>query len=265
MAITTLDGLIGAAKQVIAYLKTASRTTIASGWFSYFDVAGNPGGGTLAGSSTANGVVPTDATAGCPTINAFGGGAKGYLSQIDFGNTVACRMRLFDMLFKAGAYAFNAATSLASQPAYSSRIPGGTDYNGLQIWFEAVTAFTGNLSLAVTYTNEAGTTGRTTGTIAFGFAPTLGRMVQLPLQAGDRGVQKIESVTATVSSVGTFNILVLRELWSARVRSVNDGGTHGPLETGMPEVFADSALVVAVCPDSTAGGIPELGLVISNG
>lgn len=63
----------------------------------------------------------------------------------------------------------------------------------------------GSQSIAVTYTNQDGVTGRTTGTIAAtGVAPIVGRMLQLPLQAGDTGVQKIESVTSTVSTAGTF-------------------------------------------------------------
>lgn len=266
MAITTRDGLVAAmaAGQDVTWFKSTTRTTVAGIWYSLFDIAGNPGAGTLAGSSTAAGVVPTDATTGCPTINAFGGSNTGYITNFDFGSSVACRVRVYDMLFKAGAYAFNASTTLASQPSYSSRIPGG-DYGGTQIWLETVTAFTGSQSIAVTYTNQSGTTGRTTGTIATGVAPTIGRMIQLPLQAGDTGVQKIESVTSTVSTVGTFNVLVLRRLVSARVRINNDGGTKGPDLTGLPIVFDNSALFVMVAADSTSSGIPEMQITIANG
>lgn len=264
MTLNSTSAFVGAAKQYASWTKTATRTTIASTWFSVFDLAGNPGAGTLAGSSTANGVVPTDATNGFPVISAFGGGATGYLAQVDFGSNVACRMKMFDCVFKAGAYSFNSNVTLSSQPSYSSRMPGG-DYADTQIWIEAVTAFTGNLSIAVTYTNQAGTTARTTGTVATGVAPTVGRMIQLPLQAGDTGVQKIESVVATVSTVGTFNVLVMRPLWSGRVRMANDGSVHGLLETMTPEVFADSALFVAIAADSTSSGVPQIEFVIANG
>ena len=265
MAITTFDpGFIASAKQYVTMMKTASRTSIAAAWFSIFDLAGNPGAGVLAGTSTAAGIVPTDATAGCPLIDAFGASATGYLAQVDFGSSVACRFKIVDMLFKAGAYAFNAAVTLASQPSYSSRVPGG-NYANTQIWIEAVTAFTGNLSVAVTYTNQAGTTGRTTGTVALGLAPTVGRLIQLPLQSGDTGVQVINSVTATVATVGTFNVLVLRPLWTGRCRTANDGDVHDIPKTGMPTLFADSALVALVAADSTATGIPEIELMIANG
>jgi hypothetical protein len=264
MALSTFDGFVGAASDSINITKTAPRTTVAASWFTTIDLAGNPGAGVLAGTSTAAGVVPTDATAGCPPISAFGGGATGYLSQIDFGSSVACRLRLWDMLFKAGAYAFNAVQTLAAQPSYASRMPGGS-YKGTQIYFEGVTNFTGNPTVTVTYTNQDGTTGRTTGAIAFGLAPTAGRLIQMPLQAGDSGVQKIETVTCTVATVGTFNVLVMRPLWSNRVKVANDGGLDDLGKTGRPVLFTDSALVLGVAADSSSSGIPEVDFVISNG
>ena len=150
MAITNLDGLLAAASQRVQILKTASVTAVAAQVTQVLQAAGNPGAGTLAGTSTANGVVPTDATAGFPAINTFGGGATGYIAGIQFGATTAQRIGLYDCLFKAGAYAFNANTALTAQPSYSSRVLGGTDYTNTEIWIEAVTAFTGNQSIAVT-------------------------------------------------------------------------------------------------------------------
>lgn len=264
MAITTLDGIIGALEQNVIFNKTASRTSIAATPFSIFDLAGMPGAGTLAVGNTANGIVPNDAITGVPVINAFNGANAGYLSRVDFNNTVASRLMIYDRLFSAGAYAFNAAVTLASQPSYLARVPNA-DYKGLEIWFECVTAFTGNLTIAVTYTNQDGVTVRTTGTIAAGFAPTLGRMFRLNLQAGDTGVQKIESITSTVASVGTFNIHVMRKLWGGRVKFANDGDIHDFTKTGMVPVFADSSLFYIVQPDSTATGLPTIDIDIING
>lgn len=267
------DALIAAPKQFIDMVKTASRTTVAAGWFTVFDLAGNPGAGTLAGSSTTNGVVPTDLTTGFPTVDAFGGGATGNLAQVTFGNSVACRLALFDLVFKAGAYAFTAGTTtLSSQPSYVGRMPGGV-YTDTQIWIEVTTAFTTGTAwqVQVTYTNQDGVAGRTgialPATAAAGL--TLGRMYQLGLQAGDSGVQKIESVIVTnggtAMTAGAFNVLVMRRLWTGRVKSVSDGDLHGPLQTMLPQVFADSALYPIIAPDSTSSGVPELGLVITNG
>jgi hypothetical protein len=264
MAITTLDQYIGSAKQPLSMTKTASRTSVATAWFSLFDVAGNPGAGTLAGSSTTTGTVPTDATAGCPAINAFGGSATGYLAQVEYGSSVACRIKIFDLLWKGGAYAFNANTSGNTPTSFSSRVPGGTDFTDTQIWLEQVTAGTGAQGVNVTYTNQSGTTGRSTGTVATA-TNILGRCHQLPLQAGDTGVQGITGVVGSTASAGTFNILVLRPLWSGRVKIANDGDVHDFAKTGSPIVYEDSALMMLVAADSTATGIPEIELVIANG
>ena len=261
MAITTLDGYIAANKQLVQLNKTSARTTVANSWFSLFDVAGSPGAGTLAGTSTTTGVVPTDTTAGCPLFTFSTG--TGYLTNVDFGGTVAARMMVYDIMWKGGAYAFNASTSGNTPTSYSSRITGG-DYTGCQIWLEQVTAGTGVQNVNVTYINQAGTTGRSTGTFATA-ANIVGRMWRLPLQAGDTGVQGITGVVGSTATAGTFNILVLRPLWQGRVRAANDGDVHALDKTGMPIVYPDSALAMAICADSTASGVPEIMLEIANG
>ena len=264
MAITTLDGLIAAPKQRMQIVKTATRTGTAGTWTSFFDLAGNPGAGTLAGTSTTTGVVPTDLTAGVPIINSFGAGATGYITGIEFSNTVACRIMLFDLLWKGGAYAFNASTTGQTPPSYASRMPGGTDFTNTEIWLEQVTTATGNQNVNVTYTNQSGVTGRSTGTIATA-ANAAGRMWQLPLQAGDSGVQGVTGVVGSTATAGTFNILVIRPLWMGRVIAANFGDIHDYLRVGMPQISVEAALCIAILSDGTANGLPEVMVTVSNG
>lgn len=254
MALTSLDGYIAGVKQRLRWFKTGARTTVAAQPFTLFDIAGSPGAGTLAIGNTANGVVPTDATTGYNPINAFS--ATGYLGRVAWGSSVACWLTIYDRVFACGAYAFNADTTLASQPSYSGRVPG-TDYKGLEIWCEAVTAFTGNPSFQINYLDQDGNAGDT-GAVGTGAALTVGRMFRMPLAAGDSGVQRIDRVRGTVASVGTFNVIVLRELWSGRVGIANGGDSHDLLKTGAPQVYGDSALYVVLETDSTASGLPDV-------
>lgn len=263
MAITTTDGYIAAKKGRVVYQKTASRTSVAAIPFSVFDLAGTPGAGTLAVGNTANGVVPTDATAGYPTLPNPSGTL--YLSGVQALNSVACWIYFYDCLFSAGAYAFNASTSLSSQPSYSGRLPNTNEYTNLEIWVEAVTAFTGNPSIAITYTDQDGNTAATTGTVATGAALTVGRMVQMPLASGDSGVQKIESVTATVASAGTFNVHVMRYLTAVRVNAANFGEVQDLFRLGMPKIFGDSAIRMVIVADSTSTGLPAARLTTADG
>lgn len=261
MAITSLDGYTAAPKQNIPWFKTAARTTVAAIPFSLFDIAGVPGPGTLAIGNTANGIVPDDSVAGYPNIAAAG--IAWWLGTIEYGSSVACRLHLYDCLFSAGAYAFNANVTLASQPSYAGRVPGG-DYRGLELWLEAVTAFTGNPSVQLNYLDDGGAAGDT-GVIGTGAALTVGRMFKMPLAAGDMGVQRLDQVRGTVATVGTFNVHVMRRLWSGRVRIVNDGDRHSFVRTGLKRVFDSSALRVIVQPDSTASGLPEVYVELVDG
>ena len=133
MPIISVDSYIASAKQKVPLSKFSQRATIAGAYFSTFDLAGNPSGGALAGTSTKTGVVPTDATVGYPLIDAFGGTNIGYLSSIQYGNTVASRMIIADNLWKGGAYAFNASTTAQVPTSYASRIPAGSNFGNTEI------------------------------------------------------------------------------------------------------------------------------------
>jgi hypothetical protein len=251
MAIATIDQYIGASRQRSPYQKLAARTTVASSWFSGFDLGGNPGAGVLAGTSTTAGVVPTNATAGAANITTASGSY--YISKMEFAANVACRVILFDLLFKAGAYAFNANQALSGQPSFLGRSPDANG-NGLEIWVETVNAPTGNQTWNVTYTNQAGTNTQTTGAVGIGAQPTVGRCWQLPLAAGDTGVKAINNVAGGTATVGAnvANILVLRPLWMGRINLANQGDTHDLLRTGMPLIYSTSCLYMLVNADSTA-------------
>lgn len=275
MPITSINDYLNAGKQRLQIVKTQTRTSVAVNPFTVFDLGGQPGAGTLAGSSSANGVKPDDTTAGFPAIN-FSSGTS-YISKIEYYSSVLSRLMLYDMLFKAGTYAYNSGTTnLSSQPDISSRCPdytGGSAFgNGCEIWVEVSTAFaTGNSwQIRVTYTNSAGTSGRTSiiSSAAAAAALTLGKMFQIALQAGDTGVQKIESVIATnggtAMTAGAVNVLIMRPLWFNRVAIANGGGINNLLDTGMIQIYNDSALYLIVQPDSTSTGLPYVTIEIAN-
>jgi hypothetical protein len=228
--------------------------------YTVFDIAGSPGVGALAIGNTANGVVPTDAIAGYPVIGTFSGG-YGYLSKVEFGSSVPCCFDVYDRLFAAGAYAFNADVTLASQPSFAGRIP--TNYSGLQLWIEAVTAFTGVCNVQINYLDQDGNAGDT-GVVAT-LALPIGRMYQIPLAAGDNGIQQITRVRGSIATVGTFNVMILRSLWFGRVISANGGDVHDLFKTGFPRIYEDSALYTILYADATAVGLPDITFQIAMG
>jgi hypothetical protein len=272
VAITSQNDYIAAAKQTLGFTKTAAITTVAATWFTTLDVAGDPGAGSLSVGNTSSGVVPTDATAGFPGIESFGGSARGYVTQVDFGNTVASRLRLYDRLFHVGSILVTSlgTTTLSSQPTFDSRVSlngGSPNWKGLQLWLETNAAVSGtNTTVQVQYTDDAGNTGRLTNAQSI-FGLTTRQMRQFALQAGDRGVKQIEAVIVggTVASSGSINILIARPLWTGRARAANDGDTHGFDKSRFKEIFADSAIGLLVAADSTASGIPDVQIEIASG
>ncbi len=269
MTISTRDQLLAAAKQRIRLIKTAAATTVATIPFSTFDLAGAPGAGSLAIGNITAGLVPTDADAGYPVINAFGGGNAGILSSVEFGNSVACRATLYDRVYHVGSVPLTAlaTTNFSSQPSFAARLPG-TDYTNLEFFLEINVAVSATATtVAVGYTRDDGTAGRTTGATASLSGFTTRRLVLLNLQAGDKGLQKIESVTVggTVASAGSVNVVVARRLWSNRMKAANDGGLDGPDKTGTPPVYETSALWLVIEADGTSSGVPEITATIANG
>jgi hypothetical protein len=171
-------------------------------------------------------------------------------------------MYLVDILLKLGTFAYNANATGLTTSDISGRVPGGTDFTGCKIWLEQVTAMTGNQTINIGYV-DGNNGAQTTGAIATGVAPIIGRCYEMPLKNG-YGVKSISSVVSTVSSAGTFNVLIVRPLVRMRIPFAGYSEQRDLYGTGMPEVFADSALAVYVFPDSTASGLPEWEVEIAN-
>lgn len=270
MPITTADGWFGAAKQRIKWTKTSAITTVAALPFSMWAATGDPGAGTLAVGNTTTGVLFEDTTAGAPLVNAFGGGATGYLATAQWRNSVVGGAILFDRIWGAGAVSMTtlASTNFASQPAITGRLPGGNDWGSLEIWLEITTTVSATATtISVTYTNEAGTGSRSTGATNSLSGVTTPRLIRMPLQAGDKGVQKIDSVTVggTVATTGAFNVLLLRRLAEFDIRVANAADSQAWDMTGATQVFDTSCLMVASQADGTSSGVPVLNLTVLNG
>lgn len=270
MAITTADGWFAAAKQRVIMQKTTALTTVAILPFSLWATAGNPGAGVFTLVAVTAGAVPTDVTAGAPIINTFGSGATGYLAAGRFRGSVLGGLTLYDRLFHSGTYTTVGAptTTLSGQPSYSSRVPGGSDFTSTEILLEFVVTMTAaGTTVTITYTNQSGTPGRTTGAVSISSTTAFvaGRVLSMPLQAGDSGVQKIESVVITTASTGQFNVVVGRRLADFDMRVVNGLDAQAWDMIGGPIVFADSCLWMVSNADSTSSGLPTLALDIING
>ena len=270
MAIATADGWFAAARQWASIRKTGAVTSVAAQQFSLWGAAGNPGAGTLAVGNTTTGILFSDTVAGSPLLKAFGGGAVGYLAAANFRGSVPGGAILYDRIWGAGAVSATAlaTTSFSSQPDITGRVPGGTDFSDCEILLELTTTFSATATtVTVTYTNEAGVAGRTTGATVSLSGFTSPRVIAMPLQAGDKGVSKIESVTVggTVATAGAFNVILARRLAEFDVRVANAVDAQAWDMIGAPQVWETSCLWLVSQPDSTSTGVPTCRALIING
>jgi hypothetical protein len=270
MALSGLDAVLAGYKQKLLISKTNSVTTVAGLPFTLIDRAGFPAAGSLNPGNTANGVVPTYATAGFPLINAFGGSNRGYISRIDLTTSAAGAFQLYDVLFWAGQTTIpttgTTPISLTSIPSFATRVPfksdGSTrDWSLVEIFLQLSVAGSNHAhSTTISYTDQDGNAG-STGNIS---TQNIGvnRLIRAPLAAGDTGVQSITgyTVNGVTSATGAVSVIAARHLCT--IRSQGFSASYGPDQTGLPEVFANSAILAVAVMDSTSSAIPWLNIEV---
>lgn len=214
-ALTSWAGIVAAqtaGKYLVSPYSKPSAVVAASAWQSDFLVAGYPTVGTygaIPGGSAYNG-----ASAGAvqTVVNALGGSDHLYLTNAGFGSgglviTANTIVLAVDLLVAAGN--INAATA-TSQVINTTALPRWTTGEGLCMTLEVTTSLVGGTAptIALTYTDQAGATGNSTGTIAITTGAVARRL--LPIQDGpmirlaspDNGVRQIESciIAGTITS-----------------------------------------------------------------
>lgn len=277
MTISTLEEYESSRRQSVRLYTGQWPSNIATlVWGSNAFVSADPGPiGTLA--NTTSGIVPEAGDTGFPVIEDRNG-AQCYLSRVEVRQLAASsggsdygRVFLYDRLFHAGEFDMVSGGTfpLSSQPSYVSRLPGGS-YVGTQLWFEVRGSAGGSNTVTVSYTNQNGVTGRSTSrALSFGAR----YMFQFPLQAGDTGVQRVDSVTTSFGGggVGACNIFVVRPLWfgflpaSWIISTPNPAAGYdeveAPLESvGFIPVYETSALCWAYMRSVQSTTNPQLEL-----
>lgn len=267
MAINSLADYATALKQRVVFNK-GGVSVFGLYYVSTLYAAGIPEASSALSGLAVTGDVPVSGDVGFPRIQPFSG--NGYLSGVEFysgSDTNQGRVMLYDRLFHCGPYPQNAASqTLSGQPSFSSRVPGGTDYAGTQLFLELKNLFItpSSYTVTITYTNQAGTTGRSTSIVvgATGGSTGTNWAVPIPLASGDCGIQTIESVSGSAGPAGDFCLFIARPLWLGFSDVSVVGPKVEPMDSvGMPEVFSDSALAMLYA--STSSGVAISGSELS--
>lgn len=222
---------------------------------------GIPGNGAIPTSAA----IPDNSTAGGFAQADPGGSRQKWLYSFGSFNQFLSTVMLYDRLLHIGGLS---GTSTAAQTVQGTTpSPALTRYNtnstciGNQIMVEIYTQV-GNTATTITasYTNQDGTTGRTTVAQTFGGSNnnTQSRAFILPLQSGDTGVQAVKEVTlaATTGTAGNFGVTIIRPLAvsgtpTPGVSVFRDFTVGLP---GIPEIKTDACLsLLYMAGQGTAG------------
>jgi hypothetical protein len=207
-----------------AFMKSGTAPDAVGYWYGTWKDAGFPGAW-VPGTPGLNGRVTDGTTStdnGCIPIRNPATGAN-YLTEVTMGASVNHSHLFFDVLWVNSGLVITTTTAQAiTTPTWPARdINGSTNGEGLMIGIMCTSAV-GLAAVAsnatVSYTNSDGTAGRTaTLTAIIGSqapaTPVIGTIIWFNLQAGDKGVRSIQSITLGTSWVsGTISLFVARDL-----------------------------------------------------
>lgn len=237
----------------------AATVPIAGRGCSLWTYDGMPAGGAIPTSAA----IPDRTLQGAIPFTAPGGSRDKHLIGASITPNIAGVYLLYDRLFHIGGLSgtSTAAQTIQGSPA-SPALTRNTGGAGNMAFYEIYTIVgTTGVTLTMTYTNQAGTSSRTS-TINIGGTGfrEVSRMQRIPLAAGDFGIQSIQQIqlSATTTAAGNFGITIAQPLaWIP----VGAAGTMGWRDyttglPGIPVIDPDACLSLMFIP--AAATAPEL-------
>lgn len=227
-------------------------------WDSYWTHVGNPAHGVVAASGAA---YPDNTLDGCLKQNDPSGGRQLWLVAARISATYSGTFVIYDRLAAYGGLN-GTGTSQSCPLTLSGRYSSSSACVGNEIWLEVGLSQIGATGTTVTasYTNQAGTSGRTTAAVTIGgtgYRETR-RILRLPLQSGDSGVQAIASIALGVSTgtAGNLAALIVRPLVQLHIAQSTQTLIMRSFTAAFPgpvEIQTDACLALAVCALSATG------------
>jgi len=263
MAITTIAGAAAGLMATQAFAKAPSVSTAAARHHSMWAV--NPRAGsydtTLAGVALDGSSTPV--TGQIYRTNPASGSA--YLANWALtcctANTVNGTAILADRLWHNGGFTI---TSTAAQTVNSAAFPardanGTANGDGVHLGVE-ISAATGAgvPTITVSYTNQAGTAGRTaTNSFPTAASSVASSFFPIGLQADDTGVRSVQSLTLSATwTSGTMNLVAYRPIACTGAYIGGYPANIDALGAVMPRIFDGSVPFGIIISQSSLNGIP---------
>lgn len=249
---------LAANPQMLKLNKASLSNQVAGGWSSLWRVTGQPAQAAIPAQSPVE--YPTKDTLGAFVISNPSGSNKLYLAQATYiPGTSGLGTEIHDRLGHMGNLLANATSNYtvnidAASVVNQARI-GATDYSDVQWWIEwyADTGATA-VTATVTYTNGAGTTGRTT-TVALAATMRAARMLPI-IGINNEPIRRVDNIqlSATTGTAGNFGVTATRRLTTLTGGLATTVIDMDWQRLGLPEVPSDSCLFPIMVPAVAATG-----------
>lgn len=263
MPITTIDGAIAGFQPPRMFYKALTGTLVSGRPFSFWGSAGIPGAGVF--DTTLNGVTLSSSSSQVAGQLPFTDPVSGntHLSRLVAQTAQAGVLLLCDRLWHNGGFNI---TSTSAQSITSPTFPardanGATNGDGVLLGVEVSAATgAGTPTLTASYTNQAGTSGRSaTNIIATVATSAAGTFYPIGLQAGDTGVRSVQSLTLSATwTSGTINLVAYRVIASLEIGAVYVPSAIDLLTSGMPRLYNGSVPYLVFIPQTTTSS-PLIG------
>jgi hypothetical protein len=254
MPINTNDQFIASRKPRRRISKVGSGALVIGRLHSTWLFGGFPVQGTLIGANTAQQYNRATTGSAGPEVAAAGGNTfflgSARLRLQSTSNTIGGDIDIYDRLVLQAVpnVTLTTAQTMPAQ-ALPARAGAGVDVEA----FLEVQAATGGTAATATisYTNSAGVTGRT-GTASITASAPVGAVFPFVLQAGDLGVQTIQTLTLSASIVsGNVATVLGRFLGTCPSIQTNVSEVQDYVELGLPDVGAEVCTWLLIVPTTT--------------
>lgn len=260
MAITTLDQLIAGSLPSEDIVKAGFTGEAAGQLHSPFYLAGRPGAATAPSPGLAGAALTS--YAGQIPFPAAVGGENIYLSRLEFAQAANIGGVIFcDRLWhNSGIVVTTTTAQTVNSVAWPARDDAeSTDGQGILVGLEVSTATTNASAVTNTtmsYTNDAGTAGRTATIPSFPATAVAGTFVPFLLAAGDTGVRSIQSITLGTSyGAGAVHLVAYRRIVAIGTPLANVVAAGDAITMGMPRLFDASVPSLLLHLVGTAAGV----------
>lgn len=269
MTITTLDGVIAGMRPPEDFLKVGGTMEAAGVFHSLFYTSGRPGAA-VAPTPGMNGEALTSFAGQIPFVNPVSGNS--FLARLSASSSgsVGCLL-LLDRLWHQSGIAVTTTTSQAlSSVAFPARDRDGTNGGeNVLVAIEVSTATTNASAVTNTtlsYTNQAGSGGRTATITSFPATAAAGTFVPFQLQAGDTGIRSVQGVTLGTSyGGGAIHLVAYRMLAGVDLPLLNTGNAIDALTGGFVRLYNNSVPFLVWLASATTAATITGQLVITQG